>query len=244
MRAGGIDTSVSVRQSSAFDDFKQATGGVRLLPKAEDRDLHLNLEEIELSVSPVLQPLRLLAEATAGEAIRVESQVAPAIASLGQRFRAFFLTDRLLDGRLRPIAVRLATTARDLRSAQWVRASTPETVTEMRLREALGGGSPTSLSPRLQIRTGGERSLAVAIDWNQDAQLLGRDGSMVRISIARRLADGSTALEHHVVAAGEPEGDGLWRYAVPIERFDGPAVVGVEALEVGAWAWGSLAGAA
>jgi len=147
--------------------------------------------------------------------------------------------------RLRPIAVRLTTNARDLRASAWVRASTASTITEMRLRDALAGASPTTLSPRLQVRNAaGERRLSVAIDWDQDPMLLAREGSWVRISVATPTPDGDVHIRHQVVPAGTPEGDGLWRYEIPIDSFSGRAVVGVEALEVGVWSWGSLADAA
>ena len=106
LREDSVDSQVSIRPTSDFETFNADAGGVRMLPKAGKEDLDLSLDDLEINIAPILQPLRRLAEATTGESLRLQSDFEEKLERLQELWRAYYLTNRPFDGAIRPTAAR------------------------------------------------------------------------------------------------------------------------------------------
>ncbi len=226
---------MTVRRGSDYDEFVDTTGGIVLAPKAKDRKINLNLDSLEASVTPILQPLNLYVEQSAGANVRVDSQLKREVDGLQQRWWIYYRTTRSLDGEPRTASASLASTARGLRTATWLRSGTPEPVIDAKLRWLLSGqqidfGRTPSITPGIEKRDGG---VDVTVDWKQDPLFL--ETGWIRFSVAWR--EGERVLtEHVVVEGGLPNADGLWQYSVDLPSAAGPgALLALEALQFGDW---------
>ena len=231
LREDSPESKVSIRPTTDFDTFNANAGGVQLLPKAGSEDLELSLDDLEINISPILQPLRRLATATTGEALRLRSDFEKKLDRLQDLWRAYYLTNRPFDGTIRPTAARFVRSVRRtdvpfsrnpsrVGSAAWVRSSTPGSVVEARLREILDGdGTDRKVrSDEVELRAHrsrgeqGETLIEVSVDWAHDRELVS-DG-MVRLSLGYSRTGGQSIYHHTVVDGGEADDDGRWSYSV------------------------------
>jgi hypothetical protein len=83
--------------------------------------------------------LAALVRPGAGTVLAAPEQLAPALDALAARWHLWYQADATPAGRERPIAVSLAGNALDVRTARWVRSSTPEALAAARLRRLLDG---------------------------------------------------------------------------------------------------------
>jgi len=120
------------------------------------RDSNLKWEGVlRALVQPDLSPLRALTDTTAGTLVAQDALLPSALDKLGERWHLYYQTQMPVDGQLRPVEVRLRNGS-VLRSRRWVRSSTPEGVTEARLRLLLAGERlPESLPLTVEPAAGG-----------------------------------------------------------------------------------------
>ncbi|HVR29838.1 MAG TPA: hypothetical protein VMS86_09945 [Thermoanaerobaculia bacterium] len=239
LREDRLETPVLAKPRSDFDVFLDHTGAVRPLPKAKEREPELSLEDLEISVTPILQPLQRLALDTSGRVVRIAEDVGGTLETLPDRRRLFYLTDRTLDGDLRPVSVRLVENATALRAPAWVRSSTPAAVAGARVRALLASRQATAgevpVRATLERDDRGPVTLVLEADWGVVAELLER--SRIRVSIAHSRPGDLPWVGHQRLAPGEVAEGGAWRhrlsFPVPpdVERF---ALV-VEALVPRMW---------
>ena len=130
-------------------------------------------------VQPDLSPLRALSNTTAGTLVAQDAILPWALDRLGERWHLYYQTQMPVDGRLRTVEVRLRN-GTPLRARRWVRSSTPEGLTEARLRLLLAGESlPESLPLTVEPSAGGLK-LTIAPFSSPDPVTPGA----VRISLA------------------------------------------------------------
>lgn len=137
--------------STDVDRFRANTGnwgGVNnsvppVLPPNRPRDSNLKWEGVlRALVQPDLSPLRALSDTTAGTLVAQDALLPSALDKLGERWHLYYQTQMPVDGQVRPVEVRLRN-GTPLRSRRWVRSSTPEGLTDARLRLLLAA-SPLS----------------------------------------------------------------------------------------------------
>ncbi|HVT16433.1 MAG TPA: hypothetical protein VHQ90_09685 [Thermoanaerobaculia bacterium] len=85
--------------------------------------------------------LAALVRPTAGLVVPYRSALAPALGVLAARWHLWYQADASPADRERPIAVSLLAGGQEVRTARWVRSSTPEAVAAARLRRNLEGDS-------------------------------------------------------------------------------------------------------
>lgn len=144
------------------------------------KDSNLNWDgALRALVQPDLSPLRALSDATAGTLVAQDALLPAALDRLGERRHLFYQTQLPMDGRLRPVEVRLSDGTL-LRSRRWVKASTPEAMTEARLRLLLAGERLPESLPLTIERAAGTLKLTIAPFSAPDPAASGP----VRISLA------------------------------------------------------------
>lgn len=231
-----------------FDIFNQGAGGIRLLPKAGDSAVDLSLDSLEVSISPVLQPLRRLAQSTAGRIVRLDTDFEEELLGLTELWRAHYLTSRPFDGILRTTAARFvrgvgraslpfARGQQRIITPAWVRSSTPAAVTEARLRRLLDvGGTLGLVSFEAAVVSTGEesRALEVSVQWGSLGELIPEE--KVRLSIARDGTPHPPEIQHEVLAGGEAS-EGVWIYRIDLDPEDESETIAVllEALRPAVW---------
>lgn len=194
-----------------------------VLPPNRQPDSSLKWEGVlRALVQPDLSPLRALSDTTAGTLVAQDAVLPWALDRLGERWHLYYQTQMPVDGRLRPVEVRLRNGVR-LRSRRWVRSSTPEGLTEARLRLLLAGESlPESLPLTVEPSAGGLK-LAVAPFSSPDPVTPGA----VRVSLA---CGGEV---RHETAPGIEEPDKGWSHT--LSPGCSPAAVLVEDLARERW---------
>ena len=155
---------VKHRSSSDVDRFRAHTGNwgnsnnsvPPVLAPNRPRDSNLDWEgALRALVQPDLSPLRALSDTTAGTLVAQDALLPAALDKLGERWHLYYQTQMPVDGQVRPVEVRLRN-GTPLRSRRWVRSSTPEGLTEARLRLLLAGESlPESLPLTVESTAGG-----------------------------------------------------------------------------------------
>lgn len=111
--------------------------------------------QIDLQIQPSYAPLRALAAATTGMVLGYGELVDSALDDLAALDQVFYRTDTLPDGQVRPLEIRLVD-GRPARARAWVRSSTPEEISEARLRRMLAGSSlPASLPLKVEVQPSG-----------------------------------------------------------------------------------------
>ena len=254
LREDSVESKVSIRPTSDFDTFTADAGGVQMLPKAGEEDLELSLDDLEINIAPILQPLRRLAEATTGESLRLQSDFEEKLERLQELWRAYYLTNRPFDGVIRPTAARFVRNVRRadvsfsrnpsrISAAAWVRSSTPASVVEVRLRRLLedNGLTGNSLSGGVELSAqrfnaeNQETLVEVSVDWTRVQELV-TDGK-VRLSLGYRRPGSEPIYYHTVVDGGEVSDDGLWSYSVSLRLPEdgGPIALLLEALKPQLW---------
>ena len=151
-----------------------------VMPPNRPRDSNLRWEGVlRALVQPDLSPLRALSDTTAGTLVAQDALLPAALDRLGERWHLYYQTQMPVDGRIRPVEVRLRN-GTPLRSRRWVRSSTPEGLTEARLRLLLAGEDlPESLPLTVESVAGG-LTLTIAPFSSPDPVAPGA----VRISLA------------------------------------------------------------
>jgi hypothetical protein len=96
---------------------------------------------IDLFVEPTSASLNAIATASGGTVAGYPNQLSAALTSLTRRWHVFYLAPDPEDGRPRPVEVRLLPQGIVLRAPVWRRSSTPDEVSEARLRRFLDGAA-------------------------------------------------------------------------------------------------------
>lgn len=177
----------------------QSSGVPPSLPSRGPRDSRLDWEAVlDSMIQPDLSPLRALAEATAGTMVANAGLLPSTLEALGGRWHLYYQTQTPVDGRLRPIEIRMRD-GTTVRSRRWVRASTPEGVAEARLRQLLAGDRlPETLPLRVEASESGLR-LSVEPFSAPDPPVPGP----VRVSTVHAGADGALTFRHEMAPALE-----------------------------------------
>jgi hypothetical protein len=92
--------------------------------------------------------LAALVRPTAGLVVPYRASLAPALGALAARWHLWYQADASPAGRERSVTVSLLAGGQEVRTARWVRSSTPESVAAARLRRSLAGDS---LAAPLQV---------------------------------------------------------------------------------------------
>lgn len=174
------------------------------MPSGGPRDSNLDWEgALRALVQTDLSPLRALSDTTAGTLVAQDALLPSALDKLGERWHLYYQTQLPVDGQVRPVEVRLSN-GTPLRSRRWVRSSTPEELTEARLRLLLEGERlPDTLPLTAEPVSGGLR-LAIAPFSSPDPVTPGP----VRISIAC-----AGAVRHETAPGIEAPGKG-WSHTL------------------------------
>lgn len=195
-----------------------------VLPGRPVKDSKLKWEGfVDALLQPNLSPLRALIEPTAGALVAQSELLAPTLESLGGRWHLYYQTQMPIDGRIRPIEVRLAT-GTSVRARQWVRSSTPEGLTEARLRRLLAGQRLPETLPLKVERLRDSLRLTIAPFASPNPVIPGP----VRISLAYPGPDGPEI--RHQIAPGIEAAEKGWTYELPLPMGAAPSAVLVEDL--------------
>jgi hypothetical protein len=183
---------------------------------------------VEALLKTDLSPLRALIEPTAGALVPQAELLASTLESLGGRWHLYYQTQMPIDGRIRPIEIRLVT-GTPVRTRRWVRSSTPEGVTEARLRRHLAGQRlPETLPLKIEPSPTGLR-LTIEPFSSPNPVIPGP----VRISLAYSGPDGTEV--RHQMAPGIEAPDKGWAYLLDLPLGAAPRAVLVEDLARERW---------
>jgi hypothetical protein len=218
VREGRLEAPTVGKPRSDYDVFLDHTGAIRPAPKAKDREPVVNWEKLEVSVTPILQPLQRLAVASDGAVLRAAADVgAPILDALPARRRVYYLTDRDLDGDPRSIEVRMAQSANPVAAPAWVRSSTPPAVAAARLRALLAGrpldGGAVPIRARLESGAQGESTLVVEGKWEPGTV---PSPSLIRVSVGFTRPGELPWIGHQRVRVDAPAADGAWQHRVTL----------------------------
>lgn len=197
-------------------------------------------EVVDLSLEPQTASLRVLARATAGTVLGYEPQVDPLLAALGRRWRVWYAAPDTVDGKLRPVEVRLTRDERqkkDVRAPQWVRSSTPEGVAESRLANLLSGGKPDGGLPLTATADEGASGLTVQVQVAPFQVAAPAPPGPVRISYAFVRPDGSLDIRHETLAAEGVAAKGL-RHTLQLKPPAGTRQVVLTVDDLSSERWG------
>lgn len=199
-----------------------------IIPPKRPRDTTLKWEGVlRALIEPDLSPLRALTEPTAGMLVANEAVLPSALEKIGGRWHLYYQTQMPVDGQVRSVEVRMRNGV-PLRARRWVRSSTPERLTESRLRRLLAGERlPESLPLQAEPSAGGLK-LTIAPFSAPDPVIPGP----VRISLAYAAPDGAVRIRHET-APGIEAPDKGWRHTVPSTAL--PLAVLVEDLARERW---------
>lgn len=157
---------------------------------------------LELLVHPQTEALQALARPTTGTVVGYEEQLDLMLGELSRRRRLWVAAPASVDGRVRPVEVRVPDRVGEVRAQAWVRSSTPEGVAEARLRNLLAGepaGGP------LPLRVSTREVSPSALEVRFEVAPLPADGPAppgpVRISYAFLGAGETPEIRHEVVPA-------------------------------------------
>lgn len=158
---------------------------------------------IDILIEPETAALRALARPTTGTVVGYGVQLGPLVSDLTRRWRIWVAAPDTVDGRVRPVEVRLPGRSKDVRAQEWVRSSTPEGVAEARLRNLLAGGPPGGGLPlEAEVREAAPAVLEVRIMAAPYKAANPATPGPVRISYAFLGADETVRIRHELVPAG------------------------------------------
>lgn len=192
---------------------------------------------IDVLIQPQTAALRALSRPTTGTVVGYDVQLGPLLSDLSRRWRIWVAAPDTVDGRVRPVEVRLPGRSKDVRAQEWVRSSTPEGVAEARLRNLLagelpGGGLPLEVAAREVAPSALEVRIATAPYKTAGSETPGP----VRISYAFAGADGTVRIRHELVPAGNVAERGLSHTArVDLPPGTRQVAVAVEDLSTETW---------
>lgn len=194
--------------------------------------------------------LAALVRPTAGLVVPYRASLAPALGALAARWHLWYQADASPAGRERSVTVSLLAGGQEVRTARWVRSSTPESVAAARLRRSLAGDSlaaPLQVSVALleeppaagaQAAAGahaadGAAAPGPAILLTQAAAPAVGDGNSVpgplRISFAWSDARGTVSITHQRLDARAAE---VWNRRHALRLAPPPPPPGHQALAV------------
>jgi hypothetical protein len=167
---------------------------------------------IDLYLTPDLAALRALVQPTAGTIVGYPEQLGFVLSRLGQRWRISYEPVDTVDGRMHALAVTLVRNGEPVRAQGWLRSSTPEGITEARLRLLLGGGVPQTggLPATISGESAGDAvtlHVRVAPLLSPESQAAGP----ARISYAFARSGGAVEIRHEVVPGLADPGKGWSR---------------------------------
>jgi hypothetical protein len=175
---------------------------------------------------PESAPLLALTQPTAGTVLGVDEQIRPAVDGLAQRWRVWYQAPEALDGKLRPVEVRLPAAAAALRGARWVQSSAPAELDAARARLLAGGlAVPGGSLPVEAALQNGKLHLHIAPSPGDTA-------GPIRIS----LAFDNRSEAHHLLLS-EVSLEKGWEHTLDPQIPNGTKRIGivVEALSPGRW---------
>lgn len=208
-RAQGLSSDVDRFRAHTGDWGNSNNSVPPVLPPNRPRDSNLKWEEVlRALVQPDLSPLRALSDTTAGTLVAQDALLPAALDRLGERWHLYYQTQMPVDGRLRPVEVRLRN-GTPLRSRRWVRSSTPEGLTEARLRLLLAGETLPESLPLMVERAPAGLKLTVAPFSSPDPVTPGP----VRISLACAGGPAGEQLRHET-APGIEAPDKGWSHTL------------------------------
>lgn len=176
---------------------------------------------------PDLSPLRALTEPTAGMLVAQDIQLPSILERLGDRWQLYYQTQMPVDGQVRPVEVRRRN-GTPVRTRRWVRSSTPEGLTEARLRRLLEGDRLPESLPLTVEPSGAGLKVSVAPFSAPDPVIPGP----VRVSLACAGPDGAIQIRHET-APGIELPDKGWSHTLPAACL--PRAVLVEDLARERW---------
>ncbi|HEX2641485.1 MAG TPA: hypothetical protein VHU81_00730 [Thermoanaerobaculia bacterium] len=158
---------------------------------------------VQRSTAPLLE----LAQQTAGTMVAFDEQMRTALDGLSRRWHLYYQAPDPLDGQVRPVEVRLREGALPVRTRRWVRSSTPETVSEARLRLLLGGAPQNGTLP-LTVQPDAAAPLQVRLTLpaqtsDPEGGELTPSAQALRVSTAYVKSDGSVEIRHETVATAD-----------------------------------------
>jgi hypothetical protein len=238
-------------ESSDFDRWRDVAEG-RILPGEQRTMIYLfrssrrgrsagsfDARLYEAYLLPRLAPLRALAEATSGDVVWDPANLDRILQDLTQRRLLWFQTTEPHDGKIRRLRVQLAEGETQLDALWWKRSSTPQSVTESRLRRVLSGETlPQNLGMAAKIVSGktnatdieSQHALRVQVDSMALDDQESAEGH-VRISIGiLHSADFVTFV--HQTNYRTPHPSAPWEYTLPLQLPEDASqvIVGVENL--------------
>jgi hypothetical protein len=194
---------------------------------------------VDAFVESASAPLLELSQQTAGTMVAFDEQMRTALDGLSHRWHLYYQAPDPLDGQVRPVQVRLRESALPVRTRRWVRSSTPETITESRLRLLLGGARLGGLLP-LSVQPDGADPLQVRLSL--PAQTADPEGGeltpaaqTLRLSTAYLKSDGSVEIRHETVDAADLAKG--WTRAVTLHPPDGARQAAVLVENLGDERW-------
>jgi hypothetical protein len=240
VREDRIETPVVAKPRSDFDVFLDHTGAVRRAPKASDREPAIDLEKLEVTVTPILQPLVKIAAGSGGAVLRVVDDIAQPLDTLPARRRVYYLTDRPLDGDPRPVSARMAQSGAVIATPSWIRSSTPPSLAAARVRAILAGrkledAAPLQLQAKLEREAAGQATLMLDTRWAEGQAPPPQ--SLIRVSVGYARPGDVPWVGHQRVRAGALGEGGAWQHRLALSLPDGvgPVAVVVEGLVPRAW---------
>lgn len=162
---------------------------------------------VDAFVQRATAPLMELAQETAGTMVAFDEQMKTALDGLSRRWHLYYQAPDPLDGQVRPVEVRLREGALPVRTRRWVRSSTPQTVSEARLRLLLGGAR---LNGTLPLTVQSDTASPLHVRLSLPAQTSDPEGGeltpsahVLRVSTAYMKSDGSVEVRHETVNAAD-----------------------------------------
>jgi hypothetical protein len=237
VRENRDESPVVAKPRSDFDEFLDHTGAVKRIPKASDREPTIDWEKLEVSVTPILQPLVRLAAGSGGGVVRAADDIGLPLERLPSRRRLYYLTDRQLDGQPRPVSARMLQSGATIGTPAWIRSSTPPAVSAARVRAVLAGRKPeqaAALTAKIERDAAGQATLVLETTW-ASAPL---PQSLVRVSVGFAREGDLPWVGHQRVRAGAIAEGATWqhRLTLPQAPASGPIAVVAEALGPRTWA--------
>lgn len=226
------------RSPSDVDRFRTDTGNwgstnnsvPPVIPPKAPRDSRLKWDAIlDSAIRLDLSPLRALAGPTGGTLVPREEVLPATLTALGARWHLYYQTQMPLDGRLRPVSVRLRTGA-TVRTRQWVRSSTPDGIAEARLRRLLAGEElPGTLPLDTAVEENGLRMTVGAFLAPEPAV-----AGPVRVTVACEASGGPPVFRHELLPGIDAPAQG-WSGEVSPSSCSRPLAVLVEDLARERW---------
>jgi hypothetical protein len=192
---------------------------------------------IDVLVEARSAALRALARPTTGTVVGYDVQLGPLLGDLTRRWRIWVAAPDTVDGRVRPVEVRLPGRSKDVRAQAWVRSSTPEGVAEARLRNLLAGEPPGGGLPlEAEARETAPSTLEVRITTAPYKAAGSATPGPVRISYAFAGADGTVRIRHELVPASDVAERGF-RHTARVDLPPGTRQVAVAVEDLSTETW-------